>query len=454
MAYLIYTDRENLLKSFQSSLVRIPCHLKKYFDFGQIRKGDLIFFYDFENSKVYGPVFLRDQTVFREKNPKNGPFNGFGNVYQHYHYESIPIDCSKMFKRGVFSKEFTLKQKRVCFYLSEKDETEIIDKLRQINQECRPLIINLMIGYETLNATVVRVSRGTCIKNYSFQLNKTLFPLLKNKKRQGETFLRNGKDGDFISTLKEIGSVIYESILRNLELEELFSKGGYTVYLSADRRARNIPFEISYKNLFIFEKNIVSWRCEEQFPAERTPVRNILVVADPTGNYKWAYNEGSLLYQFFHQAGFSVDFISRSITKEMLSEFFSHYDIVHFSGHSGRQGSGTGWDIGTALFSAGDVLNTTKVPFLVFSSGCGDALTLGSKFLRLGVKNIISSRWWVPDRDISDFIMMFYSLLFENLEIGLAFNRALFLSYRKGCVLPLIFGLHGESRLVYEKRNP
>jgi hypothetical protein len=90
---------------------------------------------------------------------------------------------------------------------------------------------------------------------------------------------------------------------------------------------------------------------------------------------------------------------------------------------------------------------------LVFSSACGSALSLAHRLSETGVGNVITSRWQVPDADLGEFAIGFYSLLFEGLEIGTAFNEALLGSYVGGNPHPLSFFLMGESRRVYERSS-
>ena len=78
-------------------------------------------------------------------------------------------------------------------------------------------------------------------------------------------------------------------------------------------------------------------------------------------------------------------------------------------------------------------------------------MKFGLALLGKGVKNVIASRWQVPDYDMRGFVLSFYNLLLSGVEIGDAISSALTRSYWRGEVLPLLFTLHGESRMVYER---
>ncbi len=453
MAYLIYTDRKNLLKTVKSGLIRIPRNLEKQINLHRINKGDTIFLFNYENSKLYGPLTAKSKKVVEEKNPKEGPFNGFGRVDKHYIYDSIHVDCTKIYKRGVLIHEYTHSFENVKFFLSENEELDVIEKLKLINFEKLPVIMNFAISDDVLKATVVKVSKGTNINNYTFKISKNLFALIDRKKRIGESFLKIGKEKDFVATLKEIGTIIYDNILKKLNIEKVFGGEGYSIYIAADERTKNIPFEITYRDSFIFENNTVVYRGEEEHDLKTVHVDKVLILADPSRRYRFANHEGHLLYDFLYKKGVSVDFVSRPLDIEIMSDLFSYYDIIHFAGHSGIHDSKTGWDIGKSIFTVHDIMNQRSFPHLIFSSSCGNTLSLGLEFLNRGARNVISSRWQIPDSDISDFVLSFYNLLFSGLEIGDAFSRALNISYKNFEVAPLLFLLHGESRMIYERQN-
>jgi len=78
---------------------------------------------------------------------------------------------------------------------------------------------------------------------------------------------------------------------------------------------------------------------------------------------------------------------------------------------------------------------------------------MGYDMIRRGITNAISSRWQIPDRDMGDFFITFYKSLFNKMDIGYSFSRAVQGAYKRGDVIPLTFVLQGESRMIYEKKN-
>lgn len=451
MAYLIYTNGINLNKTYRHGLIRIPRSLEQRFNLYKIRKGDLIYLCDFDTWKIHGPLIADTDGVREEKNPKQGPFNGLRNSEKHYHYISIQVDCSRVFERGVPVNMAGIDQKTETFSLQKGDELRINEGLNHINSEKIPLVINITFSGDDVNATVVEINRGTHIEHFKFGINKNLLNILERKKKAGENLLQSGEMDNYKGILKEIGRLVYDNIFRNIGLEKVFTRGGFIIDIAGDDRACEIPYEIAYKDSFIFENNFLSCRGEGGQEPGNIRVKRVLILADLSGNYRGAYREGVKLYNFLQKIGISVDLLCRNLKRDMLADFFSFYNIIHFSGHSSVRGSDAAWDLGEGLFTAADIAGGKRSPHLVFSSACGNTLSLGLDFLKAGVNNVVSSRWQITDEDISDFVICFYELLFNNMEIGYAFNRALCNSYMNENVVPLSFAFLGESRLIYER---
>jgi hypothetical protein len=446
MGYLVYTDRVNLLKTIKNGLIRIPKNLKGQFDLRKIKQGDTIFLLDFEHNKLYGPVLAAGR-VIEEKNPRDGPFNGYGSVSKHYIYDTLGVDCSKMGRKGLLYENIDT----IRFVLKEKEDESIQEKLGLLNTDRIPLVLNFTISGENLKATVVKLKGVTNINNYVCKNPDNLLSLLQMKKRVGEGFLASGQKVNFMDNLKNIGQLIYDNILKPIDLEPLFTEGGYTVYISGDDRIKEIPFEVSYNGEFIFEHNTVVYSGKGEHKERSVRIKKVLIIADPTSQYRNAYEEGVEIHRLFSERGFPIDFLSRAIDNDLMNDLFTDYDIVHFAGHSRIKESQIGWDIGASCFTIPDILSKGRYPHLVFSSACGDTLQFGLVFLAEGVKNVIASRWQMPDSDMRGFALSFYSLLLSGIEVGNAFSSALTRSYLRGEVVPLLFTLHGESRMIYEK---
>jgi hypothetical protein len=453
MAYLVYTDRENLLKTIQSGLIRIPRNLESHFQLSLLRDGDTIYLFDFENKKIFGPVKAGPLPAVEEKNPRSGPFNGFGRVKNHYYYRSIHVDCAPIFKKGVPLADLGMKVEGVSFEIDRDVEISIYEKLKLANSEKQRIVINISRHDNRFTAAVINFNKGTSISNFSFSVKKELFLLLERKKNMGENHLSSANMRNFIDIVREIGTIIYDNLLEKLGFERFSPEGSCIIDIAGDDNVCAIPFEIAYKDTFLFEKNIITYRGDDHYDGTPIRVERVLIIADPCGSYSESQREGLRLHDFFAQRRISVDFISRSMQDGMLTDMLSSYDIVHFSGHSYVKEGNEAWDLGGAAFTPEEVIRVGRLPHLVFSSSCGRTLGFGMEFLKAGVKNVVASRWIIPDYDISDFVLNFYHLLFDRFDVGYAFNRALCRSYERGLFVPLTFLFLGESRLIYEMHN-
>jgi hypothetical protein len=453
MAYIIPTDSENLLLTIEQGLIRVSRSLKSMYDLSTIGKGDRVFLLDFEKNSLYGPFYSSCSGASEEKNPKDGPFNGFGRVRSHYLYDSIRVDCSEVGKRGIpFDSP---DPKKIPFLLERAQDEEIAHRLLIMNTERLPLILSFTRSDGSLKATVVGIEGETFVRNYTCSLSETLVPLISRKMHVGEDLCSRGRQKAFISILREIGELVYSNILEPLDLDLLFSSGGYSVYI-AGKDVREIPFELAFRDSFIFEKNSIIFTSERVHAlprrAKNIEVQSVLVIADPSLQYRFAYQEGILLYELFEHEGITADLIARPLEQDLAAGLFSRYGLVHFAGHTETQGSSPGWDMGRFCFHASDLPSQTRFPSFIFSSSCSNTIKLGVELLECGAKSVLCSRWQVPDSDMSEFVLSFYKLLLGGVETGEAFNWTVNRSYEKELFTPLLFSLHGHSRMRYEKQ--
>jgi len=316
-----------------------------------------------------------------------------------------------------------------------------------------PLILNLSARGTNARATIVEVGTGTAIQEKNLPLNKQLFPLLVEEKKEVENLFRFGRLEEAQSRIRGLGKVVYRHTLGPLGLRKLFEDGGYVVNIRCEGDALHIPLEIAFHNRFLFERNVLTMRGTNDPSGRTVPVRRALIIADPSGRYACSVHEGLLLHDFFRTIGLASTLIARPLRKEVLTDLISRYDIVHFSGHSTIDQGRTGWDIGRGIFTARDLLTGHRIPGFVFSSSCGSTLLMGLDFLRAGVMNCVCSRWRIPDVDLTPFILSLYHRVFQGSQIGLSFQKALEKRYRYGDVLPLVFILQGESEVRYEKSH-
>jgi hypothetical protein len=314
-----------------------------------------------------------------------------------------------------------------------------------------PLVLSLSARGTHATATIVEIASGTRIEGWNIPLSKRLIPLLTAKKREMESLLQFGQLAGAGTRMRELGERVYEHILRPLDLDKLFTDGGYVVNLRCEGLALHIPLEVAFHHRYLFERNVVTFRGTSDPPKRDVKVRRTLIVADPTGRYDSAHRQGRILYDFFRTAGLETTLIARPLRKEVLTDLFSCHDIVHFAGHGVNENGLSGWDIGGEMCTARDLCMGKEVPDLVVSSACGNTLLMGLDLLGAGVTNCVCSRFRIPDRDLTPFMLALYHRLFQGLEIGPSFQGALAGRYRNGELLPAVFTLQGESGTRYEK---
>jgi len=454
MAYIIPTDSENLLLTMENGLVRVSRNLRSKYDLLRIKKGERVYLFNFERGSLYGPFYSLSSKASEERNPKGGPFNGFGRVRSHYLYDSIQVDCSDAGKRGIpFD---TAGPEKIRFCIESSDDEEVMQRLLIMNTERLPLVLNFTLSDGLLKAAVVGTEGETFVRNYTCCSPETVLALISRKMHAGEEHFSRGNNRAFISILREIGELIYDNILEPLELDQLFTSGGYRVHIAGEEVVK-IPFELSYSGSFIFEKNSIVFMQERArtVPREvkKKQVKGALVIADPSCRYGRAYQEGIALYELFEREGITADLIARPLDKDLAADLFSGYGIVHFAGHTETKGSSPGWDMGYFYFHTSELPSQKRFPSFVFSSSCSNTIRLGLELLDSGAISVLCSRWQIPDNDMSAFVLPFYRLLLGGVEIGEAFNWVVNRSYKEELFAPLLFCLHGYGRMRYEKQD-
>ncbi|GEM_PF-1304462 len=451
MAYLIQTDSKNLAQSIGLSMVRVPRGDRRY-NLHAIRSHDRLFLLETDSKTVFGP-FKPSGKVREEKNPESGPFNGGEGRERHYIFERLDLDCSSLYPKGV-------PLGRWCdgraddFFLDGNRENRILEELCCFNTKREPLVIALDGGDERVGVTVIGLSGKTSIASYPVKTGTSFLPLMRRELREAEELLWRGSDGEFILFAQKIGEKIYDKFFDSTPAEPLFDEGGFSVAVAGDGYIERIPFELAFREEFIFRKNIMSFRGRGESERDRrrtsqkdSSVRRVLIIADPAESCERAYEEGMELLSELEKRGIEADLLSRPLKPHLFGEYLSRYDIVHFAGHN-SDGS-AGWDIGGSSFGVDD-LSASSLPSLVFMSTCGNTLGMGFDLLQRGVKNTVSSRWRIPDRDMCPFILLFYRYLSWGFEIGYALNRALNARFEKDDVLPLLFILQGEAEMKYD----
>ncbi len=253
---------------------------------------------------------------------------------------------------------------------------------------------------------------------------------------------------ELADNLKKCGQLLWEQLLTRSVKNCLKSASTMGLVLSLEEELVSIPWELLYDgNEFLGLKFNVGRLIRSQDEEAQPRYRNIpsrpkmLILANPTGDLKSAYEEGINIRNQFDKARdkIAIDFKSENINTLYVRKSLREYDIVHFAGHcecdkvSPRE---TGWLLGDGRFTAGDILSMSQdsfFPSLVFSNACQSAqvnketvqedyqektYSLASAFLFSGVRHYIGAIQKIEDPMSFVFAREFYTQLLKSISVG------------------------------------
>ncbi|RKX95908.1 MAG: hypothetical protein DRP84_02725 [Spirochaetes bacterium] len=458
MTCLIYTNTENMLKSVTSGIVRIPKNLIERFDLRKLKIGDKLLFYNYDDKSIYGFLKVTDG-CYKEKNPKSGPYNGYGKIDNHYYYYTILVDSSDFFNIGLDVKKLPDLEPKKFFINSPNLENTISKILNLINMKRIPLVIEIRFLEDHIVASILNSVDPVVIVEKIYDLDKMFFDLVKEKSVDLQRSINIMDYDDFFLKCREIGKYLYEMIFNPLELDYIFQSGGYSISFIPDEITMNLPLEFTYCcESFLFEKNYINILGKNKVGLQKEVViRRVLIIADPGRDYKYSYEEGKRLFEYFLVSGVECDFISRPISDLELIDIIENYQLVHFTGHgdttSTDEGEHTSFYTGESLFQLERLISIKKLPNLFFFNMCNSSIKWGLELLKnKDVYNVILSRWNFLDFHDFDFIIRFYELLFKGIEIGKVFNEQKIKSLkdsRNKNFLPILFSHLGDASIRY-----
>lgn len=173
----------------------------------------------------------------------------------------------------------------------------------------------------------------------------------------------------------------------------------------------------------------------------------MLVLADPKGDLKGAYEEGKQIRDFMDRDRdvISASLRSDDITPDFIREKIRKFDLVHFAGHADYNpespGKG-GWRLTDGLITAQDIskmAGTAAMPALIFSNACQSARTeewglkehfqdeifgLANAFILAGVKHYVGTFWEILDEPSRLFALEFYKKVRSGMTVGEAVRQA------------------------------
>jgi class 3 adenylate cyclase/tetratricopeptide (TPR) repeat protein len=248
--------------------------------------------------------------------------------------------------------------------------------------------------------------------------------------------------------LREMGQIFHDELFTINVKEKLESSKAEYLCLSLDDQLGHIPWELvndgqrflcrrfNMGRLVKTRQTILGTRLREL----GRPLR-MLIMADPSGDLKGAYAEGTQLRDFMDQNRDVINATLRSsdITTGVVKETLRNFDIVHFAGHAEyhtEKPDEGGWRVSNGVLAIKDITRmagTGAMPALIFSNACQSARTeewrigedfqsdifgLANVFLLVGVKHYVGTFWEIMDEPSRRYALKFYRSLISGLSVG------------------------------------
>jgi class 3 adenylate cyclase/CHAT domain-containing protein/tetratricopeptide (TPR) repeat protein len=282
--------------------------------------------------------------------------------------------------------------------------------------------------------------------------------------------------------LREIGQVFRDELFTAGVKEKVRETGADHLILNLDEKLVHIPWELLHDGQqFLCERfnmgRLVKTR--QTFLAGRSrllgrPLK-MLVLADPKGDLKGAYDEGIQIRDFMDR---DMDFVNVSLRSDNVSPDFvrekiRYFDLVHFAGHADYDPKNPGessWQLSNGIIKADELIKmagTATMPALIFSNACQSARTeewsisenfqdeifgLANAFILAGVKHYVGTFWEILDEPSSAFALEFYRHLLSDMTVGQAVRearRALINEYGEETIVWASYLLYGDPTFNY-----
>lgn len=339
----------------------------------------------------------------------------------------------------------------------------------EINREKEKLRINIFEkGTET---TLSHYSEKIITDREIDDLCDDIVELLNKANKQGQL------SEDLSNGLTKNGQLLYDQLLTVEVKDKIRTTDAKFLVFSLDEQLVHIPWELLFDGEeFLCLKFAVgrSVRTKQRFYEARyrsvSPPFQMLVMADPLGDLKSAYNEGIAVRNDLDKKKdkVKVDLKTTEVDTKFVKKNLRDYDIVHFAGHADYDllnPSKSGWILSDGKFTAEDVVtlgSSAPLPSLIFSNACQSGKTqkwdiekgfentiygLANAFLLAGVKHYIGSFWRVLDESCLLFAQEFYRNIINGEAIGEAVRLSrlkLIEKYGKTSIIWASYMLYGD----------
>ena len=282
--------------------------------------------------------------------------------------------------------------------------------------------------------------------------------------------------------LREIGQVLHDELF-SLSVKEKISKSkAEHLILKIDDQLVQVPWELLYDGQrFLCQRFNMGRLVKTRQPCLYTNPRvlakplKMLILADPEGDLKGAYAEGTQIRDFMDQskALINVSLRSGNITPDSVKEKIRNFDFVHFAGHAlydSKSPGQSGWQLTRGSLKAQDITKmagAAAMPSFIFSNACQSARTeewiltvhfeeeifgFANAFLLAGTKHYLGTLWEISDEPSSRFALEFYRCLISGITIGEAVRRsrlALIKAYGEETIVWASYVLYGDPASNY-----
>lgn len=287
---------------------------------------------------------------------------------------------------------------------------------------------------------------------------------------------------DIQARLAESGQLFRDELFSNSIKERLARDTTEALVLTLDDHLVHIPWELLHDGQhFLGQRFAIGRVVRTSQPVANSPSRTLtpplcmLVLADPSGDLRAAYDEGidirNLTESRPDQA--QVTFRGTGVQASFLKAKLRQYDLIHFAGHADFSDSNprqNGWRLGNGRLTAGDILRmagTGSMPALIFANACQSARSgprpprqdvqaryfdMANAFLVSGVKHYLGTFWEIPDEQSQHFALSFYQALFDGGSVGaavLAARRKIMDNFGEQNIVWAGYLLYGDPTTVY-----
>lgn len=288
---------------------------------------------------------------------------------------------------------------------------------------------------------------------------------------------------DILNKIREIGQIFSDDLLTPDIKNSIAASQSDHLIISMDDNLVHVPWELLHDGKhFLCQRfgmgRIVRTR-QTVFGGGRSrtlgrPLK-MLILADPSGDLKEAYQEGIDLRDHMdaNKAWINASLQSQNVPADFIREKIRYFDFVHFAGHAeyvAEEPGKSGWRLTNGILTSSEIIKMTgggAMPSFIFSNACQSARTdewviressqdeifgLANAFVLAGVKHYIGTFWEVLDEPSRRFALEFYRFVLSGMSVGCAVQEArkeLIREYGEETIVWASYLLYGDPTFNY-----